>query len=92
LREIPNAWFESIQQKAIRGTPDLLGCVGQYFVALEVKASKGKATVLQEYKLEQIRKCGARAVVVSPENIDDVLVMLNALSKAQGEIKDGKRS
>lgn len=74
LEEIPNSFWESIQQKAIQGTPDLLGCVNSRFVGLELKASlASKITPLQEHKLSLIRKAGGFGEMVCPENKDDIL-------------------
>lgn len=86
LEEIPNSFWESIQQKAIQGTPDILGCVNGYFVAIELKAtSDSKVTPLQEHKLLCITKAGGYAGVACPENCDD---MLRELYKLSTEKKD----
>lgn len=82
LKQIDQAWFESIQQKAIAGTPDIIGCVNGYFVALELKAtSKDKPTKLQELKLSRIAEANGMAVVVNPDNADHVIDMLIHLSR-----------
>lgn len=81
LEEIPNSFWESIQQKAIQGTPDLLGCVNGRFVGLELKASLvSKLTPLQEHKLSLIRKAGGFGEMVCPENKDDILRELYSFS------------
>lgn len=80
LDSLPNSYWESIQQRAINGTPDILGCVNGYFVALELKRSKGKPTLLQKHKLEMIKHAHGIAIVLSPENWDDVYTGLKALS------------
>lgn len=76
----PKGWFESIQQVAIGGTPDILGCIAGWFVALELKASE-KATVspLQLLKLERIRAAGGIGLLVYPENWEEVQRKLLAL-------------
>lgn len=75
LNTLSEAFFESIQQKAISGTPDKLGCMktvckcgevyGQ-FVAIEFKSEKGKVSPLQQYKLDKISKAGGIAIAVFP--------------------------
>ena len=70
---LPGSWFESIQQIAIRGTPDLLGCVRGRFVALELKASEtSPVQELQKLKLERIASAGGVALLVYPENWESV--------------------
>ena len=82
LKEIPASWFESIQQKAIHGTPDMLGCVNGHFVALEFKKSiKDKPKGIQKHKLEQISEAYGRVYVPCPENWVEVLEELTKLSR-----------
>ena len=52
------------------GTPDLLICHNGKFIAVELKAKKGKATPLQEYELKQIRQSGGLAFVLYPDDFD----------------------
>lgn len=80
LDTIPNSYFESIQQKSIRGTPDKIGCVGGLFVALELKAKDGKATELQRYKLSKFSMAGGIAIVLNEENLQETLTFLNKLA------------
>lgn len=81
LDEIPGSWWESIQQKAIQGTPDILGCVGGAFVALELKATPtSKITALQQLKLGRIDEAGGIAWVVHPENAEDILTILRMVA------------
>jgi hypothetical protein len=81
LKLVPKSWFESIQQKAIQGTPDKLGCVNGYFVGLELKATpQGQPTKLQELKLSGIVAAGGVACVVHPGNADEVISLLIRLA------------
>ena len=84
---LPNSWFESIQQRMISGTPDLLGCINVHFIGLELKSSSGQVTPIQEYKLKQIAKAGGIAIVTNPENWDQVLDLLQHLSKGDTRVK-----
>ena len=77
---IPNAWFESIQQKAIQGTPDLLGCINGRFVALELKShAAAKVSALQELKLQKIASAGGVGFVVDPSNWEETYNVLKHL-------------
>lgn len=79
INKIPNSWFESIQQSAISGTPDILGVIAGRFVAIEVKTDEGVLSKLQAYKLEQIEKAGGVAVVITPSNMEEKLIYLEGL-------------
>ena len=82
LRQLANTWFVKIQQRTIRGTPDLIMCVNGQFVALEFKKSvKEQADMLQAHTIEMINLAGGIALVVSPENWEKVLEALTTLSK-----------
>ncbi len=84
LKTIPNAWFESIQQKAISGTPDMLGCVNGFFVALELKATdRDQPTALQAVKLQRIVDANGMALVVHPGNVDHVFDLIRNLSEGE---------
>lgn len=83
LKTLKHTYAMSIQQVSLRGHPDKVLSVNGRFVALELKAAGGRATKLQEYTLNQIRKSGGYALVVSPENWPQVTYWLAALD--QGE-------
>ena len=59
-----------------KGVPDILACSPSgRFVAIEVKAGKGKASRLQEHHLSEIRKAGGIALLVwSLEEVQTVLL------------------
>lgn len=81
LDAIENSWFESIQQKSINGTPDILGVINGYFVGLELKANlKSPVTPLQELKLKKIYEAGGFAAVVHPDNMEEILTALKLLN------------
>jgi hypothetical protein len=84
LKQLPNAWFESIQQKSIGGTPDNLGVIRGLFVAIEYKAtSKDLPTPLQEHKLRMIMNAEGIALVVHPDNADATFKFLLAMASGQ---------
>lgn len=83
LEALPNSWWVKIQQVSIRGTPDFLGCINGQFVALELKKdAKAPIDKLQLYNLEKIDFAGGTAVVVFPENWDEVYEDLKKISQA----------
>lgn len=53
------------------GVPDLLCCVNGYFVAVEVKASKGHASPLQIYHCNRIREAGGFAFILYPSGFEE---------------------
>ena len=73
-------WWESIQQKAIRATPDILMCVNGYFVALEFKKDQNESpSPLQLYKHKEIKKAKGFCFVVHPDNWGYVYNILKKL-------------
>ena len=81
LKRIPNSHWYNIQQVAIRGTPDRLGVINGYFVALELKAEpKAKHAKLQVYELKQIQGAGGFACFLYPENFAIVMDELESLN------------
>jgi hypothetical protein len=71
LRTFNGIWFESIQQQTIVGTPDIIGCILGRFFAVEVKSALGTASVIQKYKLENIKKAGGLSFIVAPQTFED---------------------
>lgn len=47
-----------------KGIPDIIACVNGKYLALEVKQPGGKATELQLYNIDMIRKSGGVAEIV----------------------------
>lgn len=82
LNRIPNSWFESVQQVAISGTPDIIGCVCGLFVAIEVKTDTGRTSPIQHYKIDLIKKAGGIALIIMPSNMEESLIYLNELQKS----------
>lgn len=81
LKKIPRSLFFSIQQVAIVGTPDILGVVNSYFIALELKQNiYEKARPRQAWNLAAINHCRGFAFLVSPENADAVYDFLVKVS------------
>jgi len=71
----------SIQQRTIRGSPDLMGCINGYFLALELKShEKAAVSPLQEYNIDSIIRAGGYALIVHPQNWEATKVMLKFYS------------
>ena len=54
------------------GIPDIIGCLGGQFIAIECKAGKGTTTALQERELTRIQNAGGLALVVNEENMNQL--------------------
>lgn len=62
-----------------KGIPDLLCCVNGYFLAIEVKAEKGKATDLQKWNIEKIGFAGGLSFILKPSQFENFKALVNAL-------------
>lgn len=71
-------FFANMMTKS--GVPDILACVGGYFVAIEVKAQKGKPSELQLYQCAKIRKAGGFAFIAYPSGWEELKKILYKLS------------
>lgn len=81
IDSLSNTFRESIQQVALRGSPDVILCINGKFVALEYKRSaNAKISKLQEYKAEKISNAGGFHYFVYPENWDQVFGILKYFS------------
>lgn len=82
LREIKGTWWVKVQQVSISGTPDIIGCVGTRFVAIELKRNESEVpNPLQEWNLQKIANCGAIALSASPESWPEVYGFLRTLAR-----------
>jgi len=69
-----------VSEFSAAGTPDLICCIGGYFIAIEVKVPGETPTELQLYTLKSIADAGGVALVVhSPQQaialVEDLLAM-----------------
>lgn len=80
LRKLPCSWFCKIQQRSIRGTPDILGTVCGFFVAIELKDKDARPDPsrekLQDHKLEEIAAAGGIAAKVTQDTWPEVFAQL----------------
>lgn len=80
LKAIERSWWESIQQKSIRGTPDIIGVVNGRFVAIEIKAANGRASPLQREKLKRIHDAGGLSILLYPDNLSNIIKILKEIA------------
>ena len=66
LKKLIGCWVLKTMERGRHGTPDLLICLGGKFVAIELKAAKGRATKLQLHTLDRINSSGGYAMVANP--------------------------
>lgn len=85
LEALGGSWWVKTQMLSTLGIPDYLGCVQGAFIALELKKDrKSKPSKLQLWVLGKIMDAGGIAMVVYPENWDEVYGVLSACA-AEGE-------
>ena len=64
------------------GVPDILACVNGHFLAIEVKAERGRVSELQRINIERINNCGGGvALVVKPSNFEELKQIIFKLKK-----------
>jgi Holliday junction resolvase len=76
---LPGVWTVKTIATNKRGTPDILACVNGQFMALEVKAPKGRPSKLQILQVEAINSAGGTAAIVySVDDVRQIVDMINA--------------
>lgn len=61
------------------GIPDLLVCCNGFFLGVEIKAPKGKASELQFYNLKMIDEAGGFGILLYPDNFAVFQNMIDCL-------------
>lgn len=76
-----NIWFVKTWGGGYQrsGLPDIIACVKGHFVAIEVKAEKGKLSKLQEHELFTIRESGGYTMVLYPEGYEEFKKFIDIL-------------
>ena len=87
-------WYEAIQQKSIKGSPDYVLCLGGLFIALELKKSeKDKPDPVQQAKLRQISEACGMSLVAYPENwIHTAELITGLVHEAKQELENESRN
>ena len=63
-------WFYKSQQVALRGIPDIVGCLSGVFFAWELKSENGAPSALQSHVLSKIVIAEGCIAVVYPDNLE----------------------
>ena len=82
LKRMHTTWIVKIQQKAKRGTPDILLCVNGFTIALELKDG-GELDKLQKYNIVRIKEANGYAFECDPSNFPEIYQFLKDLSNYQ---------
>ncbi len=61
------------------GILDLTLCVNGKFLAIELKSEKGKTSLLQEYNIKEIQRCGGKAIVLRPSGFNEFKKLIEEL-------------
>lgn len=67
------------------GVPDILACVRGRWVAIEVKAANGRASPLQLWNREEIRRAGGIAIVLYPHQFDEFKELIRLIEEGEFE-------
>ena len=68
------------------GIPDLIICCNGYFIGLEVKASKGKASELQEWNINKIKQAGGIGLILYPKDFEKFKELIIKLKGGKNEV------
>lgn len=71
-------WSNGIQRQ---GVPDLLVCCNGYFLGIELKQIRGRASKLQEWNIESIRNSGGIAFVLFPNKFEELKTLVGLLER-----------
>jgi hypothetical protein len=69
------------------GIPDIIGVLHGRFLAVELKAGKGKPTLLQLKALRQIDEAGGLALIINETNLDYLQGCLCDVRQARSNYK-----
>ena len=61
------------------GVPDIIACYKGRFIGIECKAGKNKPTELQKRNLDAIADSGGVALVITEDNLDELVLALEGL-------------
>lgn len=59
------------------GIPDILACIDGDFYGIEIKAERGRPTLIQLVKLRQIREAGGIGLLLYPKHKDGFKAFIN---------------
>ena len=76
-KEFPEGFFWKSSDSFTAGIPDIIGCIKSRMIAIELKAGKNKATVLQKYTIKKLGAAGAITGVCY--NLKEVIELLQVM-------------
>lgn len=98
--EAVNGWFFKVwgggYQKS--GIPDLLMCVNGFFLAVELKASKGAASELQKLNITRINAARGIGIILYPDGFEEFqeivkgVIICNSHTAALNSLKIARTS
>ncbi len=83
LRSSPKVWYFKnwAGPYSQSGIPDIIACVNNNFVGIEVKASDGKPSALQIRNIELIKAAGGIGYILYPKDFEkfkrDMIKLIN---------------
>jgi len=63
IESLPNSYVIKVVVANKAGIPDILACIDGFFVAIEVKSTKGIVSKLQEINIKKIQKARGFATI-----------------------------
>lgn len=61
------------------GVSDFVACHNGVFIAIEVKAGKGKTTILQDRFIDNVRAAGGHALVIREDNLKTLTTLIEGI-------------
>lgn len=70
------------------GIPDIIACVNGFMVAVEVKASNGKASELQKLNISRINAANGIGLILYPEGFEDFQKIIERVVRCNIHIQE----
>ncbi len=67
------------------GIPDLIVCCNGFFLAVELKSEIGRATELQKYQIEDIKKADGIAMILKPSGFERFKTIIRSLKECESK-------
>lgn len=90
LRMIRGTYWYKANDRTTAGIPDIIGCVGGVFFALELK-TRSKVTPIQAYHLRKIEDAYGQSFVVTPDNFKTTLEFIKKIASTTLKNRDLRR-
>lgn len=82
LETLDRIWFYKTQEVSRRGIPDFIICLRGLFYAFELKVDS-PVEPLQQYTLNKIQKADGTALVVTPQNWEQIFNTLKGVKNVR---------